>query len=536
MFQIPGSGVHTITPLTALPTITHKVILDGYTNQNGALAATDTTPAVLKIVLDASNVDDGLDIESDSVTVKGLNIQGARQEGVRIEGSGNTVAGNYISTAVDGSAGVPNDLEGVRVASGDNNLIGGPSPADRNVIAGSVFADVLVESGTGNTVQNNHIGTDVNGTTDLGDARGVQLASSGNTVRDNLISGESTGVEIAADANVVQGNKIGTNAAGTAAIPNSVGVTVVGGDDNQIGGPGEGEGNLLSGNERSGVELKQFSTTDPAERNTVEGNLIGTTATGGWFLPNGESGVSVSESANNTIGGTEDGAGNVISGNAGAGVDLVDADDNDVFGNFIGTDVTGTLDLGNGGSGVDIDGDDNSVGDTGARSANTIAYNGQDGVTVTDGVGNSVLHSSIHDNHNLAIDLAADGGTANDYNQQDGDSGPNGLQNGPDIESATATDVVWSLDTEAKKDYRLEFYANDDCSNADVTEAQTFVGAITVTTDVNGKADITDDGDADPDGTAITLPAGAGPYISMTATKLENKRPTSEVSPCQEIV
>jgi hypothetical protein len=522
-----GAGVHTIRPTTPLPTIAHHVILDGYAGPGEP--ATPDAPAALAVVLDAVNVDDALVIESDGVSVKGLNIVNARKEGVHIEGSNNTIAGNYIGTDVDGSEAAPNDLEGVRVSSGDDNLIGGPDPADRNLIAGSVFADVLVESGTGNTVQNNHIGTDLAGTTDLGDARGVQLTSSGNNVLGNLISGESTAVEIAADDNVVQGNRVGTNAAGTAALPNSTGVTVVGGDDNVIGGPGEGEGNLLSGNERSGVELHRFSTTDPAERNTVEGNLIGTTRTGRRPLPNGESGVSVSDSDNNTIGGTADGAGNVISGNAGAGVELVDADDNAVFGNSIGTDAAGTLDVGNGGSGVEIDGADNSIGDTGEGTGNTIAHNGEDGVTVTDGAGNSVLRNSIHDDHGLAIDLGADGATANDDFDQDGDSGPNGLQNGPEIDSATATEVFWSLESEKTTRYRLEFYANDDCSAAHVTEAQTFVGSITVSTDANGHAD--DGGD----GTPITLPAGAGPNISMTATKLEDKRPTSEVSPCEHI-
>jgi len=541
-FKIPGSGVHTITPVTQLPDLNYPVKIDGYT-QGDADPATDSAPAKIEIVLDASNVREGLLSQADNVEIRGLDVQHALLAGIMIDdANNNVVAGNYVGTGVNGGAAKGNDSEGVRV-SGDNNVVGGPHAEDRNVIAGSDFADVLVESGAGNTVQNNHIGTDVDGRSDLGDARGVQLASSGNNVSDNLVSGESTGIEIAADDNVVQGNKIGTDEAGAVALPNVVGVSVIGGDDNVV------QDNLLSGNEKNAVELKRFSTSDPAERNKIEGNRVGTTDAGDDPLPNGEAGVSVSGSDNNTIGGTAAEAGNVISGNEGDGVELVDADNNKVLGNRIGTDSTGALDLGNDGSGVDIDGLNNRVGDTtGTLAPNTIAHNGEDGVTVAGGTGNAVLRNSIHNNgsrptDDLAVDLSADGTTGNDPG--DGDSGPNDLQNGAEIDSASATQVEWSLDSDATTRYRLEFYANDTCSGASVTEAQTFLGATTVTTDANGEAD---DGDDGVPGTPIALPAGAGQFISMTATRMERvvtklipltfslePRSTSEVSPCEEI-
>jgi parallel beta-helix repeat protein len=534
-FKIPGSGVHTIRPLTPLPTLTSPVTINGYT-QTDADPATDVSPATLKIVIDGGDVDDALRIESGGVTVKGLNVQGAREEGVHVEGRNNTIAGNYIGTGVNGAAARPNDLEGVRVV-GDGNTIGGPNPADRNLISANGFAEVLVEEGGENTVQNNYIGLDADGEIALGDRAGVQLMSSDNTVRDNLISGEAFGIEVSTDNNVVQGNKVGTNAAGTSAVPNSVGVSIVGGDGNVIGGEGEGERNVLSGNEHNGVELNAFGATDPAEHNEVKGNLIGTTAAGNVKLPNGEAGVSVSESDNNTIGGTAADAANVISGNTGPGVELVDATGNKVLGNSIGTDETRALDLGNDGPGVEIDGVNNRVGDM-TGGANTIAHNGEDGVTVDAGTGNAVLRNSIHTNAEQAIDNGADGPTANDTN--DTDPGANDLQNGAEIDSASATEVTWSLDTDPTTRYRLEFYANDTCSAASVTEAQTFLGSTVITTDANGNAD---------DSTPITLPAGAGPFVSMTATRLQlaivgggfpppfalEPRSTSEVSPCEEI-
>ena len=183
----------------------------------------------------------------------------------------------------------------------------------------------------------------------------------------------------------------------------------------------------------------------------------------------------LSESGNNTIGGTAAGAGNVIAGNAGAGVELENADGNTVFGNWIGTDATGVLDLGNGGSGVEIDGGTNQIGDTGSAAANTIAHNGADGVTVDSGTGNAVLRNSIDDNNGLAIDLADDGPTSNDAD--DLDPGANDLQNGPELDSAWPPNVGWSLDSVPNTTYRLEFYANDTCSVAHITEAQTFLGS-----------------------------------------------------------
>jgi hypothetical protein len=246
----------------------------------------------------------------------------------------------------------------------------------------------------------------------------------------------------------------------------------------------------VSGNLLSGVHLGA-DDGDPAEDNVVEGNLIGTAADGVALLPN-DTGVSISASSDNML------SANVISGNSGAGVLISSdgADDNRLEGNWIGTDAAGLLDLGNGGSGVEIDGgDQNHVGDPG----NTIAHNGGDGVTVVTGAGNAIRKNSIHDNDALGIDLGADGTTPND--DLDADSGPNQLQNGPEIESATDTTVDWELESEPGTDYRLDFFAGDVCDPSGSGEAQTYLDSITVTTNNNG----------DVDGSTVTaLPAGAG--------------------------
>ena len=142
-----------------------------------------------------------------------------------------------------------------------------------------------------------------------------------------------------------------------------------------------------------------------------------------------------------------------------------------------------------------------------------------------DGSGNAIRKNSIHDNGALGIDLGADGTTPND--DLDADSGPNQLQNGPEIESATATTVDWELESDPGTDYRLDFFASDACDASGSGEAETYLDSITVTTNNNG----------DVDGSTVTaLAAGAGKQVTMTATKLVGagtSRSTSELSPCE---
>lgn len=226
-------------------------------------------------------------------------------------------------------------------------------------------------------------------------------------------------------------------------------------------------------------------------------------------------GVRIVRSNDNTI---ED---NVISANAGDGVSIEadGANGNRLARNWIGTDATGTLELGNEGDGVRIDGGDlNHTVD-----ANTIAHNDANGVTVVSGEMNAILENSIYDNGDLAIDLGDDGATANDA--LDVDVGANNFQNHPVVTSATATSVDWTLDADPDDVYRLEFYAGDGCPVGS-GEGETYLGSIDVWTDANGHAE-------------GSRPAPvAGRQVSMTATRmalvaqLPFPRSTSEFSPC----
>ena len=107
---------------------------------------------------------------------------------------------------------------------------------------------------------------------------------------------------------------------------------------------------MISGNRTEGIVVVTSG-------NVIEGNYIGTTAAGNAALQNGSNGV-VLDNGGSTIGGLTPGAGNLLSGNAQAGINIhfsgPTAPGNVVAGNFIGTDATGKFKIPNQGAGVDI--------------------------------------------------------------------------------------------------------------------------------------------------------------------------------------
>jgi CSLREA domain-containing protein len=167
----------------------------------------------------------------------------------------------------------------------------------------------------------------------------------------------------------------------------------------------------------------------------IEGNYIGTDATGTRDLGNGGYGVEVGQPDGNTIGGTSAGARNLISGNDAEGI-FIGSSSNTVQGNYIGTEKDGNSALGNTGTGVVLQGPDNTIGGKILGAANTIAFNNGDGVKI-DGnhIGNRILSNSIFSNTGLGTDLFPVGVTPND--PKDPDIGANNLQNYPVIARAT---------------------------------------------------------------------------------------------------
>ena len=231
----------------------------------------------------------------------------------------------------------------------------------------------------------------------IGNTIGGTASGAGNIISANqncgiLITGDG------ASGNLIQGNKIGTDVTGTVALGNAFwGVELWEAAENTVGWPDAGAGNIVSGNEQGGVAIRGIDAVD----DVVQGNLIGTDATGTTALGNGYSGVYVGDwgvagdaASNTTIGGTTAGAGNVISANGQDGILITGdgASGNLIQGNKIGTDVTGTKDtdvtgtkpLGNTYSGVEIAGGaaNNTIGGTTAGARNVISGNCYDGVQI----------------------------------------------------------------------------------------------------------------------------------------------------------
>jgi len=354
---------------------------------------------------------------------------------------------------------------------------------------------------------------------------GFSLAGGNNTVRGIAINRFTVGIKMGlASGNSIQGNFIGTDVTGKFALGNRIGIHISSGSDNTIGGLEPHQRNLISGNNNQGVVIEGIASVG----NLVQGNFIGTDVSGTLGLGNAFEGVLVTNAPNNTIGGTTAAARNVISGNGSQGVVITAAlaTGNLVLGNFIGTDVTGTAALANINSGLYIkDSANNTIGGTAIGTGNIIAFNGGRGVVVELGTNNGVLSNSIFSNTSLGIDVGADGVTPNDVG--DGDTGPNNLQNFPVLTSATSgggITINGTLDSAASTQFRLELFSNSACDPSGHGEGESLLGSIDVTTDGSGNASFN---------VNFPVAAPAGQLITATATDPNNN--TSEFSLCQVV-
>ncbi len=215
-------------------------------------------------------------------------------------------------------------------------------------------------------------------------------------------------------SNVVEGCFVGVDTTGTNSLASMGSGVFIQTPNNRVGGVNPGARNIISGKGATGLEVFESFATN----NVVQGNFIGTDRTGTRAIPNTDRAIVINMNASRTtVGGTVAGAGNLISGNLDRGITM-DGSSNVVQGNFIGTDVTGALPLGNARTGVEAGGQGNQIGGTNAGAGNIIAFNGTaggDGSVTTNGVdlkagstGSTVLGNSIFDNLGLGIDVNAD--------------------------------------------------------------------------------------------------------------------------------
>jgi parallel beta-helix repeat protein len=448
-------------------------------------------------------------------------VSGNALHGIYIEGAlstGNFVGSNLVGTDITGDSPVPNTGVGISIVLGAlANQVG--APGSGNVISGNTQGGLGMEEAGGNTVQANRIG--------LGASPGVLVPNAGNGIdlipsgggaiiggsgegEGNIISGNAgTGIYVASDNNTIAGNYIGTDETGNAAVPNGGDGVRVLGTLNNIGVPDAG--NIISGNAGNGLSLAGGQAT------LAQANRIGAGAWHGVAVPNGADGVHITDGSGSLLGGAVLPHGNVIGGNLGRGVAMAGVISAPVslVGNYIGVDSNGDP-LANGADGVFVGPPFEAVDGLPFFSiaVNEIAFNAGAGIVVfgDKSVGVPFFNNRIHDNGGLGIDLGSDGVTPN-HGQGNTVIGPNHFQNYPVLTSIVLTGpadttINGTLDTIGDRPYEIEFFANDSCDPSGHGEGQHSITAVTVTTDGNGHA-------------AFSVPVSAldisGKYVTATA-------------------
>ena len=254
---------------------------------------------------------------------------------------------------------LPN-TNGIILDNSSNNTIGGDIISERNIISGNTNAGILINdvASTGNTVKGNYIGVNDNCTAALPNENGIMIVNAPDNIiggtttsQRNIISGNTSAAILingtGADNNLVTGNYIGIDCTGTIAMSNHYGIIIkAGADSNIIGGNTANKRNVISANSEIGIYI------EASDSNVVSGNYIGTDYTGTATFTIGTSdvlmqanGVEINTlSKYNIIGGNTAGERNIISGNRVYGVIYYgNVSDNNVEGNYIGTDVSGSF-------------------------------------------------------------------------------------------------------------------------------------------------------------------------------------------------
>jgi CSLREA domain-containing protein len=295
-FNISGTGVQTIhvnsDGLGALPKITEQVTIDGYTQP---LAHPNTlaqgNDAALKIELDGTNAPSGstgLEISTaDSSVIRGL-VVNRFTRGIAVGGDSvaNRIEGNFVGTDPTGTLDRGNNFHAVQISNGPSqNVVGGTTPAARNILSGNDESNLVVSNSNGNQIIGNYVGTDKSGTKALGNGgNGVFLADAFGTViggttasSRNVISGNNdSGINVSAGSQEtkVLGNRIGTTANGTGALGNDGdGVFIGGSADNLVGNGTSAGSNTIAFNGGDGIAVSGSTANgNGISRNSIFSN------------------------------------------------------------------------------------------------------------------------------------------------------------------------------------------------------------------------------------------------------------------------
>ncbi len=255
------------------------------------------------------------------------------------------------------------------------------------------------------------------------DCDGFRITSANNEIKGltiiNFNSDDYAGIRITgtqATSNSITGCKLGNN--GTVASENYNGIVIESGaKSNIIGGSTSDERNIISGNRSNGILIYGAGTNS----NLITGNYIGLNSTGNSAIANGN-GIQISDGASsNIIGGTSEGTRNIISGNTSNGIyiygsGLTGPSDNQITGNYIGTNSSGSSAVPNSvGIFIANGAQSNTIGGIAAGEGNLITFNSGDGIYIeganTDS--NKISGNKIHSNGALGINLAGDGANNN---------------------------------------------------------------------------------------------------------------------------
>jgi parallel beta-helix repeat protein len=257
--------------------------------------------------------------------------------------SGNTIIDGTTQTAKQGNTN-PN---GPEICINGNNVLDYcfALASSGNIIKGFIMGQfnnaIELSTANSNTISDNYIGVNYNGSLAYANTIGVVIytGANNNTIMNNVISGNiMSGITISVGGNnMIKGNKIGTDAGGTIAIANGDGIELSNTTGNIIGGTIVAERNIISGSTNTGIVMNGTGTNN----NTIKGNYIGTDYTGLQMLSNYTGIILKSQSNKNTIGGSTATERNIISGNTEIGVYIESSDSNKVSGNYVGPDITG---------------------------------------------------------------------------------------------------------------------------------------------------------------------------------------------------
>jgi uncharacterized repeat protein (TIGR01451 family) len=432
IFQIPGTGPFTISPSSALPAITDSYTAVNASTQSGSSCAESGRTLMIAINgTSAGSNSAGLTINAANALVKGLAIGNFTDTGISANSAASnlSVKCNNLGLNTDGTSAMQNGTFGLFDNAGANLTVGGTSVDDRNIISNNFKDGIKLNSVNTALIQNNYIGTSADGLSsksnnqEAADQAGILLTGTSAapsktiTVTGNVIAGNNK-ANTALNANnttkgirlsyanfvTITNNKIGTTPDGMTALANTgYGIYTINSTDITIGGTTAADRNIISGNNQDGI-----NTRSGTNRISILGNYIGLGSDGIKAIGNANNGIFLADTSNATIGNSSASGRNIIGSNSYSGIRNSTSTGTKITDNYVGTDVSGTLDRGNTLHGVYVNNaNDVVVGGSTAADGNLIVYNKVIGV-FTDKTATNNTNTLVENNY---VGMLKDGET-----------------------------------------------------------------------------------------------------------------------------